>query len=293
MFHQLKLRYLKFLGAPPSPQRENALVEWLQDLVRHLDEAGRSTAAEDVATANMRVVSRLAISTLLRRLECLEPETQRVLEAAAERLPACVEIGGCEFTLYYFLPHVPAWTKNLAHLRGKPNLAALEIGSMEGASACWLLQNILTDPSCSLTCIDTFTLAGQSNALDIYDPADLGAMRTRFEENIRRTGRPQAVTVIAEPSQIALRRLPLSHYDFIYIDGSHVAVHVLQDAVLAWQSLKPGGILTFDDFEWGEEEGLARLQRPKPAIEAFLDVFAGRYDLLEKLAQVTLRKLCD
>ncbi|MDD2769341.1 MAG: class I SAM-dependent methyltransferase [Methylococcus sp.] len=293
MFHQLKMRYLHFLSASPSPQCGESILVWLRDLDDYLEAAGRTAAPEDIETANMRVVSRLAIETLLRRLGWLGPEIRQALASVADKMPRYVEIGGCKFTLYYFLPHVLAWSRHLAHLRGKANVAALEIGSMEGASACWLLQNILTHSSCNLTCIDTFTLSGQSNALDIYEPGNLGAMRDLFEDNIRRVGRQQSVTIIAEPSQIALRRLPLSLYDFIYIDGSHMAIHVLQDAVLAWQSLKPGGVLTFDDFEWGEDEGLGRLCRPKPAIEAFLDIFSGRYELLDKGAQVTVLKICE
>jgi hypothetical protein len=41
-------------------------------------------------------------------------------------------------------------------------------------------------------------------------------------------------------------------FDFIYIDGSHMRVDVLLDAVLAWQLLKPGGFMVLDDYEWNE-----------------------------------------
>ena len=36
-------------------------------------------------------------------------------------------------------------------------------------------------------------------------------------------------------------------YDIIYIDGSHEARDVLEDAVLAYRLLKIGGLLIFDD----------------------------------------------
>jgi len=35
-----------------------------------------------------------------------------------------------------------------------------------------------------------------------------------------------------------MRTLPLNSYDLVYIDGSHVASDVLEDAVLAWQLVK-------------------------------------------------------
>ena len=34
------------------------------------------------------------------------------------------------------------------------------------------------------------------------------------------------------------------------MDGSHHARDVLQDAVLAWGLLRPGGYMIFDDYEW-------------------------------------------
>jgi predicted O-methyltransferase YrrM len=39
-------------------------------------------------------------------------------------------------------------------------------------------------------------------------------------------------------------------FDFIYIDGSHVAPDVLLDAAMSFALLKPGGILAFDDYDW-------------------------------------------
>ena len=53
-----------------------------------------------------------------------------------------------------------------------------------------------------------------------------------------------------EPSQVVLRRLPLETYDIIYIDGSHATSDVLEDAVLSYRLLKPGGLLIFDDYHW-------------------------------------------
>jgi len=40
-------------------------------------------------------------------------------------------------------------------------------------------------------------------------------------------------------------------FDFIYVDGSHVAKDVLTDACMAWPMLTVGGVMCFDDYGWG------------------------------------------
>ena len=46
------------------------------------------------------------------------------------------------------------WNHILGPCKGKPNVHGLEVGSFEGRSALWFLENILTDPTASITCVD-------------------------------------------------------------------------------------------------------------------------------------------
>ena len=90
-------------------------------------------------------------------------------------------------------------------------------------------------------------------------------------------------------------------YDIIYIDGDHGAIAVLSDVILSFTSLKVGGMLIFDDYQWEEainyidksielsEEEISRLQ-PKIAIDSFINVFADQFDILHKDYQVIIRK---
>jgi predicted O-methyltransferase YrrM len=77
-------------------------------------------------------------------------------------------------------------------------------------------------------------------------------------------------------------------YDFIYIDGSHVAKDVLTDACMAWQILKPQGIMVFDDYLWGVPRDV--LHRPKPAIDAFTTIFAEEAEIISNGYQVAVKK---
>jgi len=64
---------------------------------------------------------------------------------------------------------------------------------------------------------------------------------------------------------------------------------VLTDAVLAWDLLKPGGMIIFDDYVWALEK--AKTQRPKVAIDAFMTVYANHIRVRERGYQVIIEKL--
>ncbi|UCF87026.1 MAG: class I SAM-dependent methyltransferase, partial [Nitrospiraceae bacterium] len=146
---------------------------------------------------------------------------------------------------------------------------------------------ILTHETSAIVCLDTFDFSGQG-FFDSCKTSDGLSIEERFQHNIEKTGSSHKVKTIIGPSQITLRSLPLSHFDFIYIDGSHVARHVLEDAVLSWRLLKTGGIMTFDDYDW--EDQLIPLMRPKIAIDSFLNVYKESYNLLRQDYQVTIKK---
>ncbi|MGH9540037.1 MAG: class I SAM-dependent methyltransferase [Terriglobales bacterium] len=180
---------------------------------------------------------------------------------------------GYSFTSDYVSQNESHWTLLLKEYRGRPEVRLLEIGSYEGRSAIWFLDNILTHPTASIVCVDFFT----AWRLDM-----------RFDHNIRLSGRSGQVTKLKGHSDAILCTLPLDHFDIIYIDGSHQAADVLMDAVLAWHRTKPGGIIIFDDYLWAP--GTPPADRPQMAIDFFLELFQGRYQLLWKQYQVAIRK---
>lgn len=189
-----------------------------------------------------------------------------------------------KFQADWFTPQIPIWKKHLSEFMGKPNLSFLEIGSFEGRSAIWLLENILTHPTSKITCIDTFT--GSSEHKD--SSIDLSKIEKNFDYNISVSGFGNKVVKIKGKSNKILRQLNFKSYDFIYIDGSHKAGDVLEDSVLSFQLLKNRGIIAFDDYEW--DVNLPEIEKPKMAIDAFLKIYEGRFELLFKGIQVIIRK---
>jgi predicted O-methyltransferase YrrM len=180
---------------------------------------------------------------------------------------------GYSFTSDYISKNLENWTRLLEEFRGRPGIQMLEIGSYEGRSAVWFLENILTHPTAGIICVDFFTRLSLS---------------MRFDHNIRHSGAVAKVTKIKGHSDAILITQPFDHFDIIYVDGSHDAAPVLMDAMLCWYRLKPGGVMIFDDYLW-DKEGPAS-DRPQIAIDLFLTAFEGSYDLLLKDYQVAIRK---
>lgn len=46
-------------------------------------------------------------------------------------------------------------------------------------------------------------------------------------------------------------------FDLAYIDGSHLRLDVLSDAVMCWALLREGGLMVLDDYEWDRWDTLA------------------------------------
>ena len=169
---------------------------------------------------------------------------------------------------------------HLLQLAGQPNLKFLQIGAYTGDASMWLLENILTHPTSTLTDVDTWEGSEESE----HKKIDFDAVYTTY---LTRTSQYDNVLAIKSKSEYALPNLNHT-YDFIYIDGDHTAKAVAEDAEGAWKLLKPNGILAFDDYMWGQD--VPEHLTPRPAIDDFLAKHKGTYNLLNKDYQVWIQK---
>ena len=165
-------------------------------------------------------------------------------------------------------------------------LKYLEVGSMEGLSARWLGENLISkSPGGQLTCIDLF---GDLEHHTEYYTSITGNMEARFDANTAHLVTAGLLVKLKGLSRVEMARLLSSGhegtFDFVYVDGSHVAMDVLGDAVLAFWLVKPnGGIIAFDDYQWQDtREGTAKQLPPGPAIDSFLSIFAEGLEVLER-----------
>lgn len=178
-----------------------------------------------------------------------------------------------EFTSDWHSQHIPLWEELLGPLDGAP-LRCLEIGSHEGRSAVWVVENLLAHPESTLTCIDLWP-----------DPE----AERRFDANISELDRARQVRKLKSESW---RALPLvtPGFDLAYVDGHHEGRHVLEDAIHAMRLLKVGGLLIFDDYR---NVPLVVTQPPQPAIDAFLLLWSDCLELLHREDQVVIRKTAE
>lgn len=286
---ELSFTYTYFVSdCRPETVTASGVLGLLEKARRYL--ATLDSAAGYPEMVKARVFLRNAAKTLLMRADWIGDAAQESLVNFISEQPEFLPYEPYRFTHDYLSQHIEQWSKDQARFAGLPNLDFLEIGSFEGRSACWLLQNILTHDSSRITCVDLFE---QGSSQGVYETtgldSNLMSTEDRFDYNIRQTGASHRVEKLKGNSHELLRSLSRSQYNFIYIDGSHVAKDVLEDAVLAWPLLKTRGVLTFDDYEWRDEPDPLRC--PQMGIDAFLRVYEGDYRIIHKDYQVTLEKL--
>lgn len=178
-----------------------------------------------------------------------------------------------QFSNTWFLQAASYWPVLFRKIGWNPLRPSVivEIGSFEGRSACWILENLMHSPESRLYCIDTFEGSME------HSPGQLQNLHARFTGNIALTGKQGQVQVCAGRSDDMLLKLIAQglQADFIYVDGSHQAADVLTDAVLSWKLLKPGGLLIFDDYLWPINQDRP-LMNPKMAIDAFVNCHLDR-----------------
>jgi predicted O-methyltransferase YrrM len=187
-----------------------------------------------------------------------------------------------EFTNDWFLQNIPVWDALVPRFFPK---RILEIGSYEGRSACYLIEKFGGSGPLEIHCVDTWEGGVE------HDRNAMSAVETRFDKNIQ-----TALQKMLNPQAIVKKHKKLSYmamaelitieraatFDVLYIDGSHQAPHVLADAVMGFHLLRNGGLMIFDDYIWSMEPMGSQdpLNMPKPAIDAFLNVFQRKMQIV-------------
>jgi len=176
----------------------------------------------------------------------------------------------------------------------------LEIGSYEGASACYLIDKLAAFKEIEIHCIDTWEGGVEHSRAKI----EMSDVEKRFHQNIKTAidNVDNNVDLIVHKglSDFSLAKLisegKSQYFDFIYVDGSHQAPDVLCDAILSFRLLKDNGIMVFDDYLWQERlpYGTDPIRCPKPAIDAFTNIYCRKLRVIKApLSQLFVKKISD
>lgn len=168
---------------------------------------------------------------------------------------------------------------NLSSYAGQ-KLDFLQIGAFTGDASIWLLDNILTHPDSTLTDVDIWMGDPGLNGFT-WETAYL-AYKDKLSKHSHKATSFQMMS-----DQFFKRNKKM--YDMIYIDGDHTARSVLRDAVNAFDCLKDGGLLIFDDYVLGYNE-YPSVFCPKNAIDAFLDIHWYEVEKIYEGTQMWLKK---
>jgi len=190
-----------------------------------------------------------------------------------------------EFTQDWFSWNESTWKDLFKELT--PRKKFLEIGCFEGRSTVWLIENALDDEGLIVS-VDTFEGGFEHSPDTMRGVMDRYTMNV--EEALKKRGKVYA-HLLKQPSHEAMPHLMKGGllYDFIYIDGSHSGPDVLSDAIMAYHLCRVGGMIAFDDYLWGNQADL--IERPKIAIDCFVNLFAKKVKLVCVGHQVWVQKI--
>jgi predicted O-methyltransferase YrrM len=193
-----------------------------------------------------------------------------------------------KFTKDWFEWAPEVWKQLIPHLPSEAGSRRfLEVGSFEGRSTVWIMENMMQDGDYML-CIDTWE-GGEEHGEE-----DMDAVFMRFRANVQAAREKTGIKSVGHSRQSSTQGLAeeisewTGNYDFIYIDGSHRAPDVLTDACMSWPLLKAGGLMVFDDYMWGNPRDA--LHRPKIAIDAFTNIFGETAEVVHMGYQLVVRK---
>ena len=184
-----------------------------------------------------------------------------------------------KFPDWFSITAKPNFEQFLIPLTGQENLTFLQLGAYTGDASLWMLDKVLTGKNSILIDVDTW----QGSDEEVHKKMDFSEVESVYDAKIKGRASKNKMTTVDYLLKNSFE------YDFVYVDADHTAASALIDAELAWQYLKPNGILAFDDYEWGSQ--LPAHLAPKMGVNLFIHRHQGKFENLIVNGQVWLRKL--
>ena len=168
----------------------------------------------------------------------------------------------------------------------KGSFRFLQIGAYKGDASNWLYKNLLHGSDSVLVDVDTWEGSDEPAHKDM----NWSTVESLYDAQTSEGRASRKILKVKTTSDYFFKN-NRELYDFIYIDGDHTAYGVIKDAVNAFECLKLGGIIAFDDYDWRGGTGPA--DRPRMAIDAFLEIYKDKIEVTIKQYQCWIRKVAQ
>lgn len=152
----------------------------------------------------------------------------------------------------------------------------LEIGSYEGASACFISDHFLDHEQSTLTCVDPFDT--NDSTTNVY-----GSIKNTFIANISLSKNYHKIILYEMTSDMFFKN-NIRRFTFIYLDGSHIVENIIRDLFNAIQYCEMGGIIWMDDY-LGDNGNI------KPHIDSFYEKYKYLISIVHKGYQIAFKRL--
>jgi len=188
-----------------------------------------------------------------------------------------------KFTGDWFSNNLYRWeTIVVPYLKSlKRPLKAMEIGVFEGRSALWTVENILQHPKSQMWVVDNWT----------REPN----LWQRFLKNLEiykkhHPDQPDNKIMVCKghiPDVLRTKDVISQTFDFVYIDVHGYSKDFLEQAVMVWPMIAPGGMMVIDDYTSNREHDMGCM---KQGVDAFLDLYSKELSVKHMSWQVILVK---
>ena len=179
-----------------------------------------------------------------------------------------------KFTEYWF--DVSELKQNLhKYVNSNDINSFLEIGSFEGASACFISDNFLNIEGSTLVCVDPFDTSDSTSP--VYSD-----IKKIFVNNIKSSKNWNKIRV-KQMYSIDFFKINNNKYSFIYIDGSHLLEDIESDFNNSMNIILDNGIIWMDDY--GSSEQVTNL------INDLYEKNKDHLNIIHKGYQIAFRKL--
>ena len=159
----------------------------------------------------------------------------------------------------------------------------LQIGAYTGDASIWLYDNLLKNSDSVLVDVDTWEGSDEI----AHHEMNWDTVENVYDTKIVHARNERKIIKVKLTSDYFFKNNQ-DKFDFVYVDGDHTAYGVIKDAVNAFEALKPGGIIAFDDYQWIGAHDPA--DRPQMAIDAFLAIYRKHITVLHKQYQCWVQK---